>query len=198
MSSVTNHASSATTKVSANASNGSIITGTGKTRQVEEAHPTGLFKKLNDKEWWDGYRHGDVVLVDDLMPIPNSKEGLARLGDLKRWFSQYPFNMEVKNGNLRNQRFAKGYVTSNYHPAEILAAWDEREVAAVSRRFQIIYVGPLGGEYKGPRATVNFTPPTPSTQGTDDTDNHPVRPPSRKPNNNPTVTKFTAYDDEED
>lgn len=87
-------------------------TGTGKThRAVEEAKATGkpLYWKSSRNKWWDGYKGQENVLIDEFSG--NSID----IDHLKRWFDNYPCQVEVKGG-VTNLHATKFWVTSNVNP----------------------------------------------------------------------------------
>jgi len=82
-------------------------TGCGKSRTVWELYPNHYSKQLN--KWWDGYFNEDVVVIEEWCP-KNDITGSR----LKIWADRYPFNAEIKGGNLKNIRPKKIIVLSNY------------------------------------------------------------------------------------
>jgi len=82
-------------------------TGCGKSKTVWELYPNHYSKQLN--KWWDGYFNEDVVVIEEWCP-KNDVTGSR----LKIWADRYPFNAEIKGGNLKNIRPKKIIVLSNY------------------------------------------------------------------------------------
>lgn len=102
--------------------------GAGKTRAVLAAYPEAYIKPRNN--WWDGYQHEKVVLVDDV-----DKFDRALGGKLKHWADFCPFIAERKGGSMRI-RPEKVFVTSQYKIEDI---WEDEETReALGRRFVVI------------------------------------------------------------
>lgn len=106
--------------------------GCGKSSKVRRDYPTFYSKGTN--KWWDGYRHEDVVLVDDFDP---SHAWLAR--DLKVWTDYYRFPAEVKGGSMVI-RPKIVIVTSQYTIEECFrlkdGSPDQPTIDAINRRFE--------------------------------------------------------------
>lgn len=104
-------------------------TGTGKSLTARQEHPVHYVKDPQSR-WWDGYRHEDVVIIDDF-----DKYQVAQGGDLKRWLDHYPFQAPIK-GSYMMIRPKKIIITSNYAPDEI---WTEPETLdPILRRVKVI------------------------------------------------------------
>lgn len=136
--------------------------GSGKTTFVHDKvarDGASLYLKDCLTKWWDGFHGQEYTLLDDF-PREGAEHMLNRF---KQWCQQFPFPGETKGG-LQQMRPENIYVTSNYHPREIWATAEERDLEAFEQRFEIVYLGPAGGEWK-PRATaVGFTTPSPITR----------------------------------
>ena len=91
--------------------------GAGKTSTVHKKEDSLYDKPIS--KWWDGYKHEDAVIIDDLDPKHADWIGYY----LKRWGDHYPFNAETKGGTVRI-RPLRIYVTSQYHPDQI---WKDKE-----------------------------------------------------------------------
>lgn len=102
--------------------------GCGKTRAVHDQFSELYSKPRNN--WWDGYQHEAVVLVDDLDCF-DVKLG----GQVKHWADRYPFIGECKGSSVRI-RPARLIVTSQYSIEEIW--FDEPTREAMRRRFKVI------------------------------------------------------------
>lgn len=124
-------------------------TGLGKTRSAIEENP-GAYIKDPQTKWWDGYDGQEVVIIDDFDVYQKAQGGMV-----KRWADIYPFQAEVKNGQMLI-RPNKVIITSQYHPSEI---WeDEKTVDAIMRRFWMVHLmEPAGRRGSGP--AVEITPP---------------------------------------
>lgn len=102
--------------------------GTGKSRRAREEN-VGAYIKDPQSSWWDGYNNEDVVIIDDF-----DKYQVKQGGDLKRWMDIYPFQAQVKGGQLEI-RPKRIIVTSNYTPGQI---WDDKvTVEAILRRVRV-------------------------------------------------------------
>lgn len=87
-------------------------TGSGKTRQVREAHPdlynVMLPSRRGGAVWFDGYCNHDVVLFDDFY-------GQIPLALFLQLTDRYPMRVQVK-GSTTAWRPSKIFITSNHHP----------------------------------------------------------------------------------
>jgi len=83
-------------------------TGTGKSHQIWTQYPIHYDKQIN--KWWDGYKHEDVVVIEEA--DPKKCEHMAYF--FKRWMDRYPFQAEIKGATLPQIRPKKIIVTSNY------------------------------------------------------------------------------------
>lgn len=104
-------------------------TGCGKSKIVRELFEGEYYNKKLDK-WWCGYNHEDIIVLEDMDP-PHARP-LER--DLKIWCDHYPFNAEVKGGNLLI-RPKVVIVTSQYSMERCLQEGDHEARSAISRRF---------------------------------------------------------------
>lgn len=104
-------------------------TGCGKSKIVRELFDGEYYNKKLDK-WWCGYNHEDIVVLEDMDP-PHARP-LER--DLKIWCDHYPYNAEVKGGNLLI-RPKIVIVTSQYSMERCLQEGDHEARSAISRRF---------------------------------------------------------------
>lgn len=108
-------------------------TGSGKSRQARLENP-GAYIKDPQSIWWNDYEGQEVVIIDDF-----DKFQVKQGGDMKRWLDRYPFQAQVKGGQMLI-RPRKLIVTSQYKPCEI---WDdERTVDAVMRRVKVKVFAP--------------------------------------------------------
>lgn len=128
--------------------------GSGKSRWVRE-HCKPLYPKLCNK-WWDGYQGEKYVVMDDIMP---QHSVLAQ--QLKIWSDRYDCILETKGGAVHAQ-YDYFIVTSQYSMEEIFQ--DEKDLAALKRRFQIFHIKDIHGLSLCPVACYN-------TQASDGTTN---------------------------
>jgi hypothetical protein len=113
--------------------------GCGKSRWIRENYSPDQFYWKPMTKWWDGYNHEPIILLDDF--DPNHAEYLTY--HLKIWCDHYPFNAEIKGGQISNIRPQRIIVTSQYHPRECFinkksGELDQQSFDAINRRFQII------------------------------------------------------------
>lgn len=106
--------------------------GCGKSRLVRDFFPSIFNKKLD--KWWCGYNNEEIVLLEDMDP----KNCLSMDRDLKIICDHYPFNAEVKGGNLFIRPKAV-IVTSQYSMLSCLKDADAEARAAIMRRFKQIH-----------------------------------------------------------
>lgn len=112
--------------------------GTGKSRMAHlVAEGSTLYVKLQNK-WWDGFYGQKYVLIEDLDPKLSRHLG----GHFKNWADRYSFTAEVKGGARVIDPTYHLIVTSNY---TIRECFEEGDVEAIERRFDVLYLGP-GGE----------------------------------------------------
>ena len=104
--------------------------GTGKSRLLWEIYPKHFAKALN--KWWDGYRHQDVVAIEEWSP----KNDLTA-SSLKKWADRYPFPGEIKGGCLQGLRPKKIIVLSNYTPQQCFL--NQEDLGPILRRFTVIH-----------------------------------------------------------
>lgn len=103
--------------------------GCGKSKHVRDNYPSFYSKGMS--KWWDGYRHEEVVLLDDFDPT----HGKYLSYYLKIWADHYAFNAEVKGGMLKIR--PKLLIVTSQYPIE--ACFEEAEtVSAISRRFEVL------------------------------------------------------------
>ena len=103
--------------------------GSGKSRLLWEIYPKHFAKALN--KWWDGYRHQDVVAIEEWSP----KNDLTA-SSLKKWADRYPFPGEIKGGCLQGLRPKKIIVLSNYTPQQCFLS--QEDLGPIIRRFTVI------------------------------------------------------------
>lgn len=104
-------------------------TGVGKSRSVRTHFPGFYWKPIS--KWWDGYKHEDVVVIEDIDPERVEKAGMAYW--MKIWGDHYVFNAEVKGGMIK-ARPKLVIVTSNYSLEALFPNREDRE--AIRRRFK--------------------------------------------------------------
>lgn len=88
-------------------------------------------------KWWDGYKPGQTVIIDEW--DPEVSKYLA--SHLKRWADHHPFCAEVKGGT-RVLRPPKLIITSNYTIEECFQEARDRE--PLMRRFTQVRFGASG------------------------------------------------------
>lgn len=108
-------------------------TGTGKSRLVWEQFPDHYGKQLN--KWWDGYEDEEVVVIEEWCP-----KNEMTASNLKIWADRYPFNAEIKGGQLKRIRPKKVIVTSNYTMEQCFEKIEDLE--PIKRRFKAVYFPP--------------------------------------------------------
>lgn len=137
--------------------------GSGKTRAARMgalAVNMRVYPKSHNK-WWDGFRHDDFVIYDDVA------DDAQWLGDMiKLWCQQEPFQAETKGG-MKQIRPKFMTFTSNMHPFEIFTKSHQQH--AIARRLNIKYHGygdarddtrpPFEAPQAGTVATFNLPPP---------------------------------------
>lgn len=103
---------------------------TGKSHIARHDYPGPIYPKPQNK-WWDGYTGQSTVLLDDF----DCGKPLGHY--LKIWADKWACQGEIKGGEvqLRHTRFI---VTSNYSIEQMFHG-DEMLIAAITRRFQLIY-----------------------------------------------------------
>lgn len=104
--------------------------GTGKSKLLWELYPKHFAKALN--KWWDGYRHQDVVAIEEWSPKND-----CTAASLKKWADRYPFPGEIKGGCLHGLRPKKVIVLSNYTPQQCFL--QSEDLDPILRRFTVIY-----------------------------------------------------------
>lgn len=105
-------------------------TGTGKSRRAWEQYPEHYGKQLN--KWWCGYDDEDTVVIEEWAP-KNDMTASA----LKIWADRYPFNAEVKGGQLKRIRPKRIIVTSNYTMEQCFS--NSEDLEPLKRRFKQVY-----------------------------------------------------------
>jgi len=101
---------------------------TGKSRAAIALFPKP-YKKLCNK-WWDGYVDQHAVVIEDFDALH-----WALGTHLKIWADRYPFNAEIKGGQVMI-RPKVIIVTSNYHPSSI---WhNEETLVPITNRFKCV------------------------------------------------------------
>lgn len=150
--------------------------GCGKSSKVRNDYTDFYIKGMN--KWWDGYKHEEVVLLDDFDP---SHGWLAY--HLKIWGDHYKFPAEVKGGSMVI-RPKIVIVTSQYTIAQCFRHADgspnEEAIDAMHRRFQELkYSGFFGqfvdNNYVGnPTYAPNFVLPPPTMCNPNTNENDPT------------------------
>lgn len=118
------------------------VSGSGKSRPIQEGAFGAFYSKAADNKWWDDYKGEETVLIEDVDKYH------VQLGyNLKIWADHYPFRAEYKGGSkmIRPKRII---VTSNWRMCEI---WpNEQTLGPLLRRFKEIQyplsAPPGGGE----------------------------------------------------
>jgi len=103
--------------------------GSGKSRLLWELYPKHFAKALN--KWWDGYRHEDVVAIEEWAPKND-----CTASSLKKWADRYPFPGEIKGGCMQHLRPKKIIVLSNYTPEQCFL--NSEDLGPILRRFTVI------------------------------------------------------------
>jgi len=103
--------------------------GTGKSKALWELYPKHFAKSIN--KWWDGYRHEDVVAIEEWSP-----ESSLTAQSLKKWADRYPFTGEIKGGVLQRLRPKKIIVLSNYTMEQCFPR--KEDLLPLQRRFTVI------------------------------------------------------------
>lgn len=87
-------------------------TGTGKSMRVhQEERGNGLYVKVSDPKWWDGYFNQPSVLFDDFY---GEAQGY-KIGDMLQMLDRYPYQLQYKGG-YRPAHYTRVYFTSNTPP----------------------------------------------------------------------------------
>lgn len=105
--------------------------GCGKSSYARFTYPY-CYQKLANR-WWDGYQGEEVVLLEDM--DPSTSEALVR--QLKIWADRYHCPGETKGGMIA-LNYTRFIVTSQYTPEEAFANINERDKAALLRRFKVV------------------------------------------------------------
>lgn len=105
-------------------------TGTGKSRRIWELYPEHYGKQLN--KWWCGYNDEDTVVIEEWAP-----KNEMTSSNLKIWADRYPFNAEVKGGQLRRIRPKRVIITSNYSMDQCFEKTEDLE--PLKRRFKAVH-----------------------------------------------------------
>lgn len=107
--------------------------GEGKGMLVDKLSAKPYVKDGNNK-WWCGYNGEEDVLLDDV----NGKV-MEIIGQFKHWTDRRNFRAEIKcTPSLWTIRPKRVFVTSHLHPKFYITDLDE--LAAVLRRFQLVYM----------------------------------------------------------
>ena len=101
------------------------VTGCGKTRQVMEMDD--VYKIDPPYQWWDGYYHETILLIDDYTP-----NCIAR-GKFLNLLDGYRLRLETKGGHTW-AHWTQVFVTTNYDPIN----WDS---AVLRRVTSVVAVG---------------------------------------------------------
>jgi hypothetical protein len=104
--------------------------GAGKSYWVRQFGP--LFDK-QISNWWCGYMHEPIVLIDDV--TPDNAKFIA--SNLLRWCDRYPCNVQVKGGAMQ-VRPKLVCVTSNYNIDQCFGDCGV-SMDAMKRRFHYVY-----------------------------------------------------------
>lgn len=126
--------------------------GSGKSKALWDLYPAHFAKSIN--KWWDGYRHEDVVAIEEWSP-DNTMTAQA----LKRWADRYPFTGEIKGGTMQRLRPKKIIVLSNYTMDQCFPRAED--LAPLKRRFKVIEF-PHMLQHANFRAAWFNTPTTPA------------------------------------
>ena len=97
----------------------------------ENCHFLPLLLGVAVKEFWDGYRDHQSVVIDEF-------RGRVDISHLLRWFDRYPVLVEIK-GSATPLLAQRIYVTSNLDPRVWYPDLDESTQAALMRRLQVTY-----------------------------------------------------------
>lgn len=104
--------------------------GVGKSYHVRQFGP--LFDK-QISNWWCGYNHEPIVLIDDVTP----DNGKFIASGLLRWTDRYSCNVQVKGGSMQI-RPKLVVVTSNYNIDQVFGDVNV-SIEALKRRFHYVY-----------------------------------------------------------
>jgi len=133
-------------------------TRSGKSRMArtvlrEKGKGLPFYNKLQNK-WWDHYKAGQLVLIDDL----EISTGQALAAYFKLWLDIYTFKVEYKGG-AKDIRPALIIITSNYHPWDIwgenVAGWYE----PLMSRLEVKYLGLNPSESAPPKGPAVLVQP---------------------------------------
>lgn len=125
-------------------------TGSAKSKTLWDLYPDHFAKAIN--KWWDGYRHEDVVAIEEWSP-----DNTVTAQALKRWADRYPFTGEIKGGTMQRLRPRKIIVLSNYTLEQCFTR--SEDLAPLKRRFKVIEF-PGGALHAGYRAAWFKEPPS--------------------------------------
>jgi len=123
--------------------------GSGKSKALWDLYPDHFAKSIN--KWWDGYRHEDVVAIEEWSP-----DNTVTAQALKRWADRYPFTGEIKGGTMQRLRPRKIIVLSNYTLEQCFPR--PEDLAPLKRRFRVIDF-PNGLQHASFRAAWFNNPP---------------------------------------
>lgn len=101
------------------------LAGVGKTRLVFDQSPKGDVYVKDGTQWWDGYSHQSVVLIDDF-------DGHWPYRDFLRLLDRYPYQGQFKGGYVKiNSPII--VITCEFPPEHF---WQGNELAQVTRRLE--------------------------------------------------------------
>lgn len=106
-------------------------TGVGKSRKVWELAGLDAYPKDPNTKFWDGYRHQEVVVIDEF-------RGVINISHMLRWLDRYPVIVEVKGSSIPFKA-KKIYITSNLDPRCWYPDLDQETKDALLRRLNIIH-----------------------------------------------------------
>jgi len=104
-------------------------TGSGKSRRAWEEAGLDAYPKDPRTKFWEGYRGGENVVIDEF-------RGGIDISHLLRWLDRYPVIVEVKGGS-EVLRANKVWITSNLHPEQWYPDLDQVTKQALLRRMDI-------------------------------------------------------------
>ena len=99
--------------------------GTGKTRYVFDNH--GAVYVKDNTLWWDGYKSGDAIVIDDF-------DNAIPFRILLRILDRYQYSGQIKGGYVQINS-THIYITSEFPPSYY---WEGNELAQVTRRLFLV------------------------------------------------------------